>query len=228
MHTELIVALDVSNIEKTRSLVNELSGITKYYKIGMHLFTKYGPSIVEEIAKTGCHVFLDLKFMDIPSVAASTVESAASMGAYAVSLHISGGSEMLMRAQKVKQRPKLWGVTVLTSISQNLLNKVGITNSIENQVELLASLGVKCGLDGIICSPREISLVRKCIGPTPDVVTPGIRLAGAAVAHDDQVRTLTPKEASDAGATYIVVGRPIIEASDPKQEVENIRGQLSK
>jgi len=228
MHTELIVALDVDDIEKARSLVNELSGTTKYYKIGMRLFTKYGPSIVEEIAKKGCRVFLDLKFMDIPSVVASTVESAASMGAYAVSLHISGGSEMLIAAQEVKQRPKLWGVTILTSISQNLLNETGITNSIESRVELLASLGIKCGLDGIVCSPREISLVRKCIGPAQDIVTPGIRLASAAVTHDDQVRTLTPKEASDAGATYIVVGRPIIEASDPKQEVENIRGQLRK
>jgi len=135
---------------------------------------------------------------------------------------------MLIAAQEVKQRPKLWGVTILTSISQNLLNETGITNSIESRVELLASLGIKCGLDGIVCSPREISLVRKCIGPAQDIVTPGIRLASAAVTHDDQVRTLTPKEASDAGATYIVVGRPIIEASDPKQEVENIRGQLRK
>lgn len=215
MKSKLIVALDVERFEEAAALVTELRDVVEIFKVGSQMFTRYGPKLVEFINAQGPKVFLDLKFHDIPNTVAKSVESAASLNVEMITLHISGGAEMLHAAAKVANRPKLLGVTVLTSLGGN----------VSDEVCRRAEVAKQCGLDGVVASPQEIGLLREAIGNKMLIVTPGIRPAWAAVG--DQKRVMTPAEAIAAGASYIVVGRPILTAPQPAEAARRILAEMA-
>lgn len=230
----LIVALDVDTKEKALSLVEALKKEVKIFKIGSELFTSCGPKIVEEIKSKGCGIFLDLKFHDIPNTVSRSAAAAVRMGASIFNVHALGGPEMMKKAaeavateaKKLKiAKPSVIAVTILTSTDENSLKKMGINDSMENQVLRLAKLAKEAGLDGVVASPAEAKLIRKNIGEGFLIITPGVRPLWASAG--DQKRITTPKEAIDNGASFLVVGRPIIEAPDPvlaaKKVLEEIR-----
>ena len=214
----LIIALDVSTREKAISLVKQLNDRVAMFKVGPVLFTRYGPDIIADIKQSGADVFLDLKFHDIPNTVASSVKAIAELGVSMFTVHISGGRDMLLAAVDALKpnneyrvtRPKILGVTVLTSIA-------GATGE---EVVGLAKVARDCGLDGVIASPLEIEPIRKATGRDFLIVTPGIRPEG--ISAGDQKRTATPAEALQRGADYIVVGRPIIKSSQPKEAARRI------
>ncbi|MFA5099566.1 MAG: orotidine-5'-phosphate decarboxylase [Candidatus Omnitrophota bacterium] len=218
---KLILALDVDTLTRARIFVNNLSRTVKVFKIGPVLFTAYGPKVVEMVRKKGAEVFLDLKFHDIPNTVANAVRQAVRLKVKMLTLHISGGEEMLIRAAqaakeesvrlKVK-RPMLLGITVLTSDKSSGNTKATVLAR--------ARLAKKAGLDGIVCSVHEAKAVRKACGKNFIIVTPGIRPKGGQSA--DQKRVATAQDAIAAGADYIVVGRPILEAKDPVEAIKNI------
>jgi orotidine-5'-phosphate decarboxylase len=220
---KLIVALDVETVQRARELVNVLREHVGMFKIGSQLFTAAGPDIVREVVKSGAGVFLDLKFHDIPSTVAAAGVEATRLGVSMFNVHASGGREMMQRtADAVSQvaategltRPWVIAVTVLTSTDAAMLSEIGLHPTPQNQVHTLALLTEAGGMDGVVSSPQEVSLVRAAISK-PDflIVTPGIRPAGTAL--DDQKRVMAPAEAIKAGADYLVIGRPIIAAKDP-------------
>lgn len=222
----LIVALDVDSIERAESLVKILVGKVQIYKIGLRLFTRYGPRAVEMVLKAGGRVFLDLKFHDIPNTVAGASESAVALGVSMMTLHVQGGDAMLRAAVEATREaakrlkvtmPKLIGVTVLTSVAA--------TSKTPEAVTTLAILAKKSGLDGIVCSPHETPSVRAACGPKFLIITPGIRLAGAD--RNDQGRVATPSEARRLGADYVVVGRPIVENTDPLKAALSILAEVS-
>jgi len=216
---QLIVALDTPDLNSAESLLEKLKGLPLTYKVGSSLFTLAGPRAVDLALKYGGKVFLDLKFHDIPNTVKNAVESAARLGVYSVSLHLSGGAEMLKAAAAVKNRPLLWGITVLTSFDENSFAGVGFKHTIEQTISDLAALGAGSGADGIVCSPHEAAAVKKRFGAGFSVVTPGIRLENGG---DDQKRSMTPAQAAAAGADFIVVGRPVLKAADPAAAVNEI------
>ncbi|MGI9069168.1 MAG: orotidine-5'-phosphate decarboxylase [Pyrinomonadaceae bacterium] len=219
----LIVALDVKTADEAQRLVKRLYGIAGMFKIGSQLFTAAGPSFVREIVSSGERVFLDLKFHDIPNTVAAAGVEATRLGVSIFNVHAAGGSEMMRRTADAVAgsaqaegltRPSIIAVTVLTSADQMTLAEVGWRATPENLVGRLASLAEAAGLDGVVASPREVGIVRSVVTKTNFiVVTPGVRPEGAALG--DQSRVTTPREAIMAGADYLVVGRPIIEAPDP-------------
>ena len=220
----LIVALDVDTKEKALALVDKLRKDVRIFKIGSELFTSCGPDIVRQVQDKGCAVFLDLKFHDIPNTVARSAASAVKMGVFIFNVHASGGADMMKKAataageeaSRLKiSKPKVIAVTVLTSMDENNLKKVGVDDNMEAQVLRLAGLAKESSLDGVVASPEEIKPVRKALGKDFIIVTPGVRPSWAAV--NDQKRVATPKEAINSGADFIVVGRPIIEAADPAQ-----------
>ena len=217
---ELLVALDVDSRDQALALADQLRGTVGGFKIGSRLFTIEGPSLVTTLADRGDRVFLDLKYHDIPTVVAESVRAAGRLGAWMLTVHTAGGEAMLTgaaaAAAALDQPPHVVGVTVLTSFDEGELNQIGVTRTLGDQVESLAALAVASGLDGIVASPRELVPLRQRLGSAPLIVTPGIR-GGAAGASggDDQQRTLAPAEALNAGASYLVVGRPIIAAAAP-------------
>jgi orotidine-5'-phosphate decarboxylase len=222
-NSRLIVALDVKTGDEAQRLVDKLRGIAGMFKIGSQLFTATGPAFVREIVNSGERVFLDLKFHDIPNTVAAAGVEAARLGVSIFNVHAAGGSEMMRRTSSVVAesaqadgftKPSIIAVTVLTSADQTTLAEVGWRLDPEKLVEHLALLAEAAGLDGVVASPREVDIVRSAV-TTPGfiVVTPGVRQAGAT--RGDQSRVSTPGEAIAAGADYIVVGRPIIEAQDP-------------
>jgi orotidine-5'-phosphate decarboxylase len=226
---QLLVALDVDSANRARVLASELRGTVGGFKIGSQLFTQCGPALVEELAARGDRVFLDLKFHDIPNTVANAVAAATRIGAWMVNVHASGGAAMMRAARDAAGEeaaklslgpPLLIAVTVLTSMNQQALAETGVGGALQAQVEHLARLAQASGLDGVVASPQEIGLIRGACDPRFLVVTPGIR--GAHDAVGDQSRTLTAREAIDAGANYLVVGRPIIAASDPRAAAERI------
>jgi orotidine-5'-phosphate decarboxylase len=229
---QLIVALDVDTASEARSLVDRLRGAVGAFKIGSRLFTSEGPSIVEELASRGDRVFLDLKFHDIPNTVAGAVASATRMGVWMVNVHAAGGSVMMRAARdaatdEAARRshpvPLVIAVTMLTSLDHRALAEIGMQDSMAAQVGRLAALAESSGLDGVVASPQEIDIVRRRCGRTFAIVTPGIR--GAADRKGDQTRTLTAAEALAAGASYLVVGRPIIMAPDPRAAAERIAAE---
>ncbi len=229
----LIVALDVGSRENALSLVTALRPKVQRFKIGTELFTICGPPLVREILEKGGQVFLDLKYHDIPNTVARAAVAAARLGVGMFTLHLSGGSMMARRAVDELEahcqvyrvpRPKVLGVTVLTSLSADDLAEIGIGRSIEDQVVALAEMGKSAGLDGVVCSPREARIIREACGRDLLIVTPGIRPEGSE--PDDQSRTLTPRIALEAGADYLVVGRPIVKADDPLEAAESILLQM--
>ncbi|HZR27060.1 MAG TPA: orotidine-5'-phosphate decarboxylase [Vicinamibacterales bacterium] len=226
---QLLVALDVDTVNDARRLADALRGCVGGFKIGSRLFTSEGPRFVEELASKGDRVFLDLKFHDIPHTVAGAVTAATRLGVWMLNVHAAGGSAM-MRAAKAaaaeeaarhsRPTPLVIAVTMLTSLDQETLGEIGVKDAMTSQVGRLASLTQTAGLDGVVASPQEIGLIRRRCGDNFAIVTPGIR--GAADAKGDQSRTLTATEALRAGATYLVVGRPIIAASDPRAAAERI------
>jgi len=203
-----ILALDVYDLKKAEKLVKDLSEYIDIFKVGPILFLQSGKEIIKIIKDCGKEVFLDLKFHDIPATVQRAVESAKDLGVYSLTVHSCGGREMLELAASVKDRPKIWAVTVLTS-----------QLTTPKEVLQRAELAKACGVDGVISSPLEIEIIKKTCGKEFEVVTPGIRPLKA---DDDQKRVATPEFAIKTGANYIVVGRPIIEAKDPKEVAKNI------
>ncbi|OGS44100.1 MAG: orotidine 5'-phosphate decarboxylase [Elusimicrobia bacterium RIFOXYB2_FULL_62_6] len=225
MHkTRLIIALDVPDLKKARALLEKLDGLPVLYKVGSSLFTLAGPAAVDLAHEYGGKVFLDLKFHDIPNTVRNAVQSAAALGVYSLSLHLSGGAEMIKAAAELKKRPRLWGITVLTSFDEAGFARTGFGRGIDAAISALAELGAESGADGIVCSPREAAAVRKRFGRGLKIITPGIRPAGAS---DDQKRAMTPKEAALAGADFIVVGRPVLEARDPARAAQAILEEIA-
>jgi orotidine-5'-phosphate decarboxylase len=229
---QLLVALDVDSIADARSLADCLRGAVGGFKIGSRLFTREGPAVVEELVSRGDRVFLDLKFHDIPNTVAGAVGSATRLGVWMLNVHASGGSTMMRAAhdaaaeeavKRGRPRPLVIAVTMLTSLSQETLGEIGVCDPMPSQVGRLAALTQTAGLDGVVASPHEIDLIRRRCGRQFAVVTPGIR--GAADVKGDQSRTMTAAEALAAGATYLVVGRPIIAARDPRGAAERIAAE---
>jgi orotidine-5'-phosphate decarboxylase len=215
MKSKLIVALDVDSHERAVALVERLGDSVETYKVGSQLFTRTGPKIVEFLQQRGRRCFLDLKFHDIPNTVAKAVESAASLGVAMLTVHTVGGAEMLRAAAGVPKHPLLLGVTVLTSVG----------GDVADEVVRRAKLAAECGLEGVVASPHEIRLIREKVGEKLVIVTPGIRPAWAEAG--DQKRMMTPKEAVAAGASYIVVGRPILAAPDPVAAAQRVAAEMS-
>jgi len=223
----LIVALDVSTAAAAQKIVAAVGDSALTYKVGMQLYTAEGPQVVRDLVASGRRVFLDLKYHDIPNTVGSAVSEAAKLGVHMLTVHASGSSKMLRAAvDAAKVRPELMilAVTVLTSMGGPDLETIGLRGSVEESVVRLASLALSNGCQGIVTSAREASAVRAKLGQVFAIVTPGVRPAGTAVG--DQVRVVTPAEAIAAGASHIVVGRPITEAADPAAEARAILGQM--
>ena len=224
----LIVALDVSTAAAAQKIVAAVGDSAFTYKVGMQLYTAEGPQVVRDLVASGRRVFLDLKYHDIPSTVAAAVKEAALLGVSMLTVHASGGGRMLRAAaEAAAMNPalKVLGVTVLTSMDDSDLDKVGWHGRVADQVLRLAALALADGCQGVVASAREASELRRELGDEFAIVTPGVRPPGAA--HGDQARVVTPGEAIAAGATHIVVGRPITEAADPSAEAREILGQMS-
>ncbi len=220
----LIVALDVPSAGAASGLVDRLEGVCTWFKVGLELFTAAGPAVVQMLVSRGHSVFLDLKFHDIPNTVAGAVRSAATMGVKMMNVHASGGPAMLAAARSALEGladpPQLLAVTVLTSMDSAQLRAAGAGRLPAKQVELLAKMGMKAGIRGFVCSPEEVAALRALTGPEGVLVVPGIRPAGT---HPgDQKRLATPADALHAGASYLVVGRPITQAPDPAKAAARI------
>ncbi|MEO5804828.1 MAG: orotidine-5'-phosphate decarboxylase [Verrucomicrobiota bacterium] len=233
MQNPIIVALDVPNVETALQLAEQLAPIVGAFKIGSELFTSAGPDIVKKIRAMGASVFLDLKFHDIPNTVAKSVAAAVRLDVQMLTIHTGGGTEMMSAAEKSAQEtakelgckpPLVLGVTVLTSIDSDQLSEVGVEANVGKQVERLANLAVRAGLRGLVCSPLEIADLRQFLPHETRLVTPGIRTTSDR--SDDQKRTLSPKEAIDAGANWLVVGRPIYGTKNPREAAEKILASL--
>jgi len=229
MQNPIIAALDVPTAEQAETLARELAPAVGAFKIGKELFVSAGPEIVKRIRATGASVFLDLKFHDIPNTVAKAVAAATRLDVQMLTIHASGGSEMMRAAEKSAQDtakaagtavPLVLGVTVLTSSNNATLAEIGCIADTESQVLRLARLAVESGLRGLVCSPLEIVALRKIIPASVQLVTPGIRTG--AEPGDDQKRTLSPREAIQAGASWLVIGRPIYAAANPRAAAESI------
>jgi orotidine-5'-phosphate decarboxylase len=224
----LIVALDVSTAAAARKIVGAVGDSAHAYKVGMQLYTAEGPSIVRELVGSGRRVFLDLKYHDIPNTVEAAVREAAQLGVSMLTVHASGGGRMLRAAVEAAQASKpdllLLAVTVLTSLDDVDLGKIGLRGGVLDQVLRLAALALSNGCQGVVASAQEAAPLRQEFGFDFTIVTPGVRAAGSG--PHDQVRIVTPAEAIAAGASHIVVGRPITEASDPGAEARAILAQI--
>ncbi len=233
MSDKLIVALDFSSLGDAEKLVKKVSPLVKIFKVGKELFTIAGPEAIKMIHAYKCQVFLDLKFHDIPNTVASACDAAARQGVFMVNVHALGGKNMMVSAvqaihkvaQEKKTTPtKIIGVTVLTSMTDPDLKEIGVHKNVKQEVEQLSGLAQKCGLDGVVASAQEIKIIRKKTDKNFLIVTPGVRPIWAA--HGDQKRVMTPKEAIELGADYIVVGRPITQHPQPMVAAEKILKEI--
>jgi orotidine-5'-phosphate decarboxylase len=231
----VLVALDVESGTRALALAETLRGTVGGYKIGKQLFTAEGPALVRHMTERGDRVFLDLKFHDIPNTVAGAVQSAVATGAWMINVHASGGRAMMRAAAAAaeqtaaaahRDRPLVIGVTVLTSLDASSLQEIGVSRSVLDQVVHLARLAKDSGLDGVVASPQETPAIRQACGDDFLIVTPGIRPAGQE-GKDDQARTLSPREAMAAGSSYLVIGRPITGARDPREAALSIAASLA-
>jgi len=228
MRERLIVALDVSTAAEARQIVAAVGDSAFTYKVGMQLYTAAGPDAVRDLISSGRRVFLDLKYHDIPNTVAGAVKEATELGVSMLTVHGSGGGRMLRAAvEAASPHPAtmVLAVTVLTSMGEEDLSKLGIRGSVADQVMRIAALALANGCRGVVASAHEASALRTEFGDDFAIVTPGVRPAGSG--HGDQVRVVTPSEAMASGASHIVVGRPITEAADPAAEARAILGQMA-
>ncbi|MBX7257095.1 MAG: orotidine-5'-phosphate decarboxylase [Candidatus Hydrogenedentes bacterium] len=225
--TQLIIALDVDTREQAMAIANAC-GSCEWFKVGLQLFSRTGPPMVKYLVGRDAQVFLDLKLHDIPNTVAKAAKAAADLGVSLATLHAAGGRKMIEAARRAVDGTdtKLLAVTVLTSLNEDMLrSEVGLQESVGEAVARYAKLAVESGAHGIVASPHEIGIVREAIGPEPLIVTPGIRPAWAAA--DDQARFMTPRQAAEAGADFIVVGRPIVANEDPATATVRVIEELS-
>ncbi len=231
----IIFALDVGHFEDARRFVLLLKDRVGLFKVGKQLFTHAGPKVVEMIRQKGQRTFLDLKFHDIPNTVAKASQEATTLNVTMFDVHATGGLEMMKAAAQAArttakelgiQKPMVLAVTVLTSLDNEALQEVGMGSSVEEQVARLARLAEKGGLDGVVASPQEIQLIRRTCGENLVIVTPGVRPVDSV--KDDQKRVMTPREALEAGADYLVIGRPIQHAKDPVEAAERIVEEIGK
>ena len=221
----IIVALDLPTKKEALELVEKLDGQISFFKIGLQLYTAEGPEIVRAVSSTGSKVFLDLKLHDIPTTVARAVESAGRLGVQMLTIHLGGGSEMIRAAIAARtNNTLLLGVTVLTSSTEETLREIGVQDKVDDQVLRLAKLGVDAGIDGVVASPHELKPLRRDFDDRIKIVVPGIRPSGAEA--NDQKRTMSPRDALDAGADYLVIGRPITAHRNPREAVDKILEQL--
>jgi len=228
-YDKIIVALDTPDEDRALKLVRMLKHKISFFKVGLELFCFAGPNIIKQITQEGCKVFLDLKFHDIPNTAAGAVRSSVNTGATLLNVHAFGGKKMMAAAKKAAdeayknskgEKPKVLAVTVLTSFSEEDLQELNVSKPTQDQVVHLAKLAKESGLDGVVASPLEIEDIREAIGKDFLIVTPGVRPKWAA--KGDQKRVMTPKQALEKGADFIVIGRPITAAEDPKVALDKI------
>jgi len=225
----IILPLDFDDRETVFSTLKSIGSDLKWVKVGLQLYLKYGASIVGELSDLGYRIFLDLKLHDIPNTVAGAIQSIGKLPVELLTVHTLGSYEMMRRAVEARNQfapdLKLIGVTMLTSMDAEQMNRIGVSGEVPGQVLRLAQLAHGCGLDGVVCSPRELVLLRSNIENDWIYITPGVRPAGAE--SQDQKRTSTPKEALEKGATYLVVGRPITSAADPAQALKSIHSDIS-
>ncbi|HLP03781.1 MAG TPA: orotidine-5'-phosphate decarboxylase [Opitutaceae bacterium] len=230
MNCDLILALDCETADEAAPILRQLSGRLRWVKIGLQMFTAYGPDYVRRVADQGFNIFLDLKLHDIPNTVAKAVQSLAPLPIGMLTLHTSGGREMMEWAVKAQRQHKpdllLLGVTVLTSMDDAALNATGVPGSAATQVERLAQLAAGAGLSGLVCSPHEVAPLRAALPAGVKLVTPGVRPADAAA--DEQKRVMTPADAARAGSSFIVVGRPILRAANPADAAARILRDLGR
>jgi len=227
--SRIIIALDFSSEKQVLDFIAQLEPAMCKLKVGKELFTLTGPTLVRQLIDRGFDVFLDLKFHDIPNTVARACKVAADMGVWMLNVHALGGRNMLLAAREAlegnENRPLLIAVTILTSMGQQDLQEIGLSGSPEDNVLRLAALTQEAGLDGVVCSSREVTSLRQDLGEAFTLVTPGIRPAGSEVG--DQKRIMTPKDAIQAGSNYLVIGRPITQASDPVQTLQTINSEIA-
>ena len=232
----LLVALDVDTADRALALADQVRGVAGGLKVGSRLFTLAGPDLVRRLVESGARVFLDLKFHDIPNTVAQAVDAAVRTGAWMINVHASGGGAMMQAAARAaaeaatttgRPTPLVIAVTVLTSMDEKTLTQTGVTRPLLDHVLMLARMAHDAGMQGVVASPHETAAIRQACGPDFAIVTPGIRGASAGEEKNDQARTMGPAEAVKAGATYIVVGRPIIAAPDPRAAAQAIVSELS-
>lgn len=226
---KVIVALDYDNLADALAFVDKIDPSTCRLKVGKEMFTLFGPDFVRELHKRGFSVFLDLKFHDIPNTCSKAVKAAAELGVWMVNVHASGGERMMAASREIlepygKDRPLLIGVTVLTSMESADLQGIGILSTPQDHVLRLATLTKNAGLDGVVCSAQEASLLKQNLGREFKLVTPGIRPAGSE--QGDQRRIMTPAQAIASGSDYLVIGRPITQAAHPEVVLEEINCSL--
>lgn len=228
--SKVIVALDYDSEDKARTMVDQLDPQLCKLKVGKELFTRAGPSLVRTFVDQGFKVFLDLKFHDIPNTVANACAAAADLGVWMMNVHAQGGTKMMQAALNAlesasAQRPLLIGVTILTSLSDDDIHATGLQGDTQSNVIRLAKLTEQAGLDGVVCSPLEVTVLREAVKPAFKLVTPGIRPAGSAT--DDQARIMTPQKAVAAGSDYLVIGRPVTQASDPIDVLQSINAEIN-
>jgi orotidine-5'-phosphate decarboxylase len=229
VNSRIIVALDFPDARSALALVDRVEPGACRLKVGKELFTRAGPQLVEQLAARGFDVFLDLKFHDIPNTVASACQAAAELGVWMLNVHALGGERMLLAAKeglgRATHQPLLIAVTILTSMDEHDLAGVGLSGTAADNVMRLAGLAQSCGLDGVVCSPRETAALRARLGDDFLLVTPGIRPAGSA--GDDQRRVMTPLEAVHNGSSYLVIGRPVTQSDDPVGVLRTLNSELS-
>jgi orotidine-5'-phosphate decarboxylase len=227
-HSPIIVALDFASQAEALALVEHLDPARCRLKVGKELFTRTGPILVENLVGQGYEVFLDLKFHDIPNTVAGACRAAADLGVWMVNIHASGGRRMMEAAReavdKASHAPRLIAVSILTSMGQEDLNEIGLSGSPAENVQRLARLAQQAGMDGLVCSPQEVAMLRDQLGTAFDLVTPGIRPAWSE--KGDQTRITTPAQAMALGSTYLVIGRPITAAPNPLDALRRIEDEL--
>ncbi|MCH6257802.1 orotidine-5'-phosphate decarboxylase [Puniceicoccaceae bacterium K14] len=227
---QLILALDIEDKKEAIDLVNSTGDQLEWIKVGLQMFTKYGPDYIHELSNLGKKIFLDLKLHDIPNTVAKAIESLSALPIDMLTLHTCGGLEMMQWAVKAQENSKpdlqLLGVTVLTSMDDNGLRQMDIRQSAAERVVHLAGLAQEAGMSGLVCSTHEVVALKEKFGKQFKLVTPGVRPAGSATG--DQKRIMTPGQAREAGSDYIVVGRPIIQAANPAEAVASITKELTQ